>query len=282
MIKIITDSTSDLPADLVRQYNLGIVPLYLIWGDQQFIDNVNITKEQFFARLPLDPVAPTTSQPSVEDYAKVFRDAKAECADEIICVTIAKDLSGTYQSATNAARDAELKVHVVDSAATTMGLGYQVLAAARAIEAGGSVEDALNAVKLVRENLVTMVGLQTIEYVVRGGRLGGAMKWLGSTLSLKPIVTLDHANGGKLVKLKMQRTQHGLMSEVVKEFVKRLKSSQNLHVAVCHGGDLAIGKELIANVEEVLHPVEVVLTEYGPVLGVHAGPGGFALTGYSE
>jgi len=282
MIKIITDSTSDLPADLVRQYNLGIVPLYLIWGDQQFIDNVNITKEQFFARLPLDPVAPTTSQPSVEDYAKVFRDAKAEGADEIICVTIAKDLSGTYQSATNAARDAELKVHVVDSAATTMGLGYQVLAAARAIEAGGSVEDALNAVKLVRENLVTMVGLQTIEYVVRGGRLGGAMKWLGSTLSLKPIVTLDHANGGKLVKLKMQRTQHGLMSEVVKEFVKRLKSSQNLHVAVCHGGDLAIGKELIANVEEVLHPVEVVLTEYGPVLGVHAGPGGFALTGYSE
>jgi len=282
MIKIITDSTSDLPADLVRQYNLGIVPLYLIWGDQQFIDNVNITKEQFFARLPLDPVAPTTSQPSVEDYAKVFRDAKAEGADEIICVTIAKDLSGTYQSATNAARDAELKVHVVDSAATTMGLGYQVLAAARAIEAGGSVEDALNAVKLVRENLVTMVGLQTIEYVVRGGRLGGAMKWLGSTLSLKPIVTLDHANGGKLVKLKMQRTQHGLMSEVVKEFVKRLKNSQNLHVAVCHGGDLAIGKELIANVEEVLHPVEVVLTEYGPVLGVHAGPGGFALTGYSE
>lgn len=282
MIKIITDSTSDLPADLVRQYNLGIVPLYLIWRDQQFIDNVNITKEQFFARLPLDPVAPTTSQPSVEDYAKVFRDAKAEGADEIICVTIAKDLSGTYQSATNAARDAELKVHVVDSAATTMGLGYQVLAAARAIEAGGSVEDALNAVKLVRENLVTMVGLQTIEYVVRGGRLGGAMKWLGSTLSLKPIVTLDHANGGKLVKLKMQRTQHGLMSEVVKEFVKRLKSSQNLHVAVCHGGDLAIGKELIANVEEVLHPVEVVLTEYGPVLGVHAGPGGFALTGYSE
>lgn len=282
MIKIITDSTSDLPADLVRQYNLGIVPLYLIWGDQQFIDNVNITKEQFFARLPLDPVAPTTSQPSVEDYAKVFRDAKAEGADEIICVTIAKDLSGTYQSATNAARDAELKVHVVDSAATTMGLGYQVLAAARAIDAGGSVEDALNAVKLVRENLVTMVGLQTIEYVVRGGRLGGAMKWLGSTLSLKPIVTLDHANGGKLVKLKMQRTQHGLMSEVVKEFVKRLKSSQNLHVAVCHGGDLAIGKELIANVEEVLHPVEVVLTEYGPVLGVHAGPGGFALTGYSE
>lgn len=282
MIKIITDSTSDLPAELIRQYNLGIVPLYLIWGDQQFIDNVNITKEEFFARLPLDPVAPTTSQPSVEDYAKVFREAKAQGADEIICVTIAKDLSGTYQSATNAARDAELKVHVVDSAATTMGLGYQVLAAARAIEAGGSVEDALNAVKLVRENLVTMVGLQTIEYVVRGGRLGGAMKWLGSTLSLKPIVTLDHANGGKLVKLKMQRTQHGLMSEVVKEFVKRLKSTQNVHLSVCHGGDVAVGKELMAMVEDTLHPVESVLSEYGPVLGVHAGPGGFALSGYSE
>jgi len=282
MIKIITDSTSDLPAALVKQYNIGVVPLYLIWGDQQYIDNVNITKEEFFARLPIDPVAPTTSQPSVEDFAKAFRDAKAEGAEEIICVTVASDLSGTFQSATNAARDAELKVHVVDSAATTMGLGFQALAAARALEAGGSVEDALNAIKPVRENLVTMVGLQTIEYVVRGGRLGGAMKWLGSTLSLKPIVTLDHANGGKLVKLKMQRTQRGLMNEVLKEFTKRLKSTQKVHVAVCHGGDLAVGKELLAMVEEALHPVETVLTEYGPVLGVHAGPGGFALSGYSE
>ncbi|HSN93496.1 MAG TPA: DegV family protein [Anaerolineaceae bacterium] len=282
MIKIVTDSTSDLPADLVRQYNLSVVPLYLIWGDQQFIDNVSITKEAFFARLPLDPVAPTTSQPSVEDFAKVFREAKTEGASEIICVTVAKDLSGTFQSATAAARDSEIKVHVVDSAATTMGLGYQVLAAARALEAGGSVKDALNAIKPVRNNLVTMVGLQTIEYAVRGGRLGGAMKWLGSTFSLKPIITLDHPNGGKLVKLKMQRTQHGLMTEVVKEFIKRLKSTQNLHVAVCHGGDLAVGKELMAMVEEALHPVEAVLTEYGPVLGVHAGPGGFALTGYSE
>lgn len=282
MIKIITDSTSDLPAVLVRQYNLGVVPLYLIWGDEQYIDNKTITKEEFFKRLPLDPVAPSTSQPSVEDFAKIFREAKAERAEEIICVTVAKDLSGTYQSATNAARDAELKVHVVDSAATTMGLGYQVLAAARALEGGGSVDDALNAIKSVRENLVTMVGLQTIEYAVRGGRLGGAMKWLGSTLSLKPIITLDHANGGKLVKLKMQRTQRGLMNEVLKEFIKRLKSTQNLHVAVCHGGDLVIGKELMSMVEKALNPVESVLTEYGPVLGVHAGPGGFALSGYSE
>ena len=282
MIKIITDSTSDLPAALVKQYNLRVIPMYLIWGDNQYVDNLTITKEEFFARLPIDPVAPSTSQPSVEDFAKVFRDAKAEGADEIICVTVAKDLSGTFQSATNAARDAELKVHVVDSCATTLGLGYQVLAAARALEAGGRSEDALNAIKLVRENLVTMVGLQTIEYAVRGGRLGGAMKWLGSTLSLKPVVTLDHKNGGKLQTLKMQRTQHGLMNEVVKEFTNRLKSTQNLHIGVTHGGAIAVGEELLAMVGEKLHPVESILSEYGPVLGVHAGPGGFALTGYNE
>jgi len=282
MIKIITDSTSDLPAALVKQYNIGVVPLYLIWGDQQYIDNVNITKEEFFARLPIDPVAPTTSQPSVEDFAKAFRDAKAEGAEEIICVTVANDLSGTFQSATNAARDVEVKVNVVDSAATTLGLGFQALAAARALEAGGSVEDALQAIKSVREGLITMVGLQTIEYVVRGGRLGGAMKWLGSTLSLKPMVTLDHPNGGKINMLKMHRTQHALMNDVVKEFAKRLKSTKNVHVGVCHGGDLAIGQELAAMVGEALHPVETLIVEYGPVLGVHAGPGGFALSGYSE
>lgn len=282
MIKIITDSTSDLPADFVRQYQLGVVPLYLIWGNEQFVDNVNITKEQFFARLPLDPIAPTTSQPSVEDFAKTFRAAEAEGASEIICVTIAKDLSGTYQSAANAMREVGVKVHLVDSAATTMGLGYQVLAAARALEAGGGVQDALNAIKVVRENLVTVVGLQTIEYVVRGGRLGGAMKWLGSALSLKPVVTMDHKNGGKLTTLKMQRTQQGLINEVIKEFSKRLSSTQNLHISVCHGGDLALGRQLLTLTQEALHPVESVLTEYGPVLGVHAGPGGFAITGYSE
>ncbi len=282
MIKIITDSTSDLPAALVKQYNLKIIPMYLIWGDKQYIDNLTITKEEFFARLPIDQVAPGTSQPSVQDFAKAFRYAKEEGADEIICVTVAKDLSGTFQSATNAARDAELKVHIVDSAATTLGLGHQVLAAARTLEAGGHSEDALKAIKAVREKLVTMIGLQTIEYAVRGGRLGGAMKWLGSTLSLKPVVTLDHKNGGKLKTLKMQRTQHGLMNEVVKEFTNRLKSTKNLHIGVTHGGAIAVGQELLAMVEEKLHPVESILSEYGPVLGVHAGPGGFALTGYSE
>jgi DegV family protein with EDD domain len=282
MIKIITDSTSDLPAALVKQYNLGIVPLYLIWGDQQFVDNVTITKEEFFKRLPVDPVAPSTSQPSVEDFAKVFREAKAEGADEVLCVTLTKDLSGTYQSAFNAASDADIKVHLVDSAATTMGLGWQVLAAARVLEEGGRIEDALQAIKHVREGLVTMIGLQTIEYVIRGGRLGGAMKWLGSTLSLKPLVTMDHKNGGKLATLKMLRTQRALMNEVVNEFGKRLKNQQKIHVGVAHGGDLVIGKELAAMVEEALHPVETVIVEYGPVLGVHAGPGGFALTGYSE
>jgi DegV family protein with EDD domain len=218
----------------------------------------------------------------VEDFAKASRDAKAEGADEIIRVTIAKDFLGTFQSATNAARDAELKVHVVDSAATTMSLGYRVLPPARALEDGGSLENAVNAITSVRENLVTMIGLQTIEYVVRGGRIGGAMKWLGNTLSLKPIVMMDHANSGKLVKLKLQRTQHGLMNEVVKEFIKHFKSTQNVHLAVCHRGDLAVGKELLAMVEEDLHTVESVFTEYGPVLGVNAGPGGFALTGYCE
>jgi len=282
MIKIITDSTSDLPVALVKQYNIGVVPLYLIWGDQEYIDNVNITKKEFFARLPVDPVAPTTSQPSVEDFAKAFRDAKAEGAEEIICVTVARDLSGTFQSATNAARDAEVKVHVVDSAATTLGLGFQALAAARALEAGGSVDGALQAAKLVREGLVTMVGLQTIEYVARGGRLAGAVKWLGSTLSLKPMVTLDHPNGGKISMVKMDRTQRALMNDVVKEFSKRLKSTKNVHAGVCHGGDLAIGQELAAMAGEVLHPVETIIVEYGPVLGVHAGPGGFALSGYSE
>ena len=218
----------------------------------------------------------------MDDFAKVFRDAKTEGAEEIICVTIAKDLSGTFQSATNAARDAEIRVQVVDSSATTLGLGYQVLAAARALERGGRSEDALKAIKTVRENLVTIIGLQTIEYVVRGGRLGGAMKWLGSTLSLKPVVTLDHKNGGKLQTLKMQRTQRGLMNEVVKEFTNRLKSTRNLHIGITHGGSIALGQKLLAIVEEKLHLVESVLSEYGPVLGVHADPGGFALSGYSE
>ncbi|MEA4811448.1 MAG: DegV family protein [Anaerolineaceae bacterium] len=281
MIKIITDSTADLPEVLRRQYDIEAVPLYVVWGDMQYRDRVNITTQEFFSKLPLDPAHPTTSQPSPEDFAAAFKKAKEEGYDEIVCLTIAKELSGTYQSASTAAKDSDLKVHLVDSVATTMGLGWQVLAVARTLESGASLAHALQAAQKVRDNLVTLVGLQTIEYIVRGGRLGGAFKWLGSALSLKPLATLDHKLG-KISMVKMQRTQSSLMNELIKEFDKRLKSHQNLHLAVCYGGSEAIGKEMAAKVEEVFHPAEIMLVEYGPVLGVHSGPGGFALSGYGE
>jgi len=191
MIKIITDSTSDIPEDLLEKHQIAVVPSYVLWNGETFLDRVTISSEEFYARVENAPVRPTTSQPTTADFSRAFENAINQGAREIICVTVSSAMSGTYQSAQNAARLASVPVHVVDSKGPTMMVGWQALAAARAVEAGKSTSEALAAVEQVRKHIVLVVGMDTLSYLGKGGRIGDAIFWLGSNLSVKPLVFIN-------------------------------------------------------------------------------------------
>ncbi|NMC15260.1 MAG: DegV family protein [Chloroflexi bacterium] len=281
MIKIITDSTCDIPQELLEKYDIAVVPSYVLWNNEQFLDRVTLSPQQFYARIESDPVRPTTSQPTSADFSRAFAAAVEKGAREIICVTVSSAMSGTYQSALDAAKLASVPVHAVDSRGPTMMVGWQALAAARAVDAGKSALEALEAVEKVRQNLVLVVGMESLTYLGKGGRIGDAIFWLGNTLSVKPLVFINRQSG-KVMPVALHRTHKGLVEGLYSKFKNSLGSLKNLHVAVLHGNSPDEAQKLAQRVREELSPVELFIQLTGPVLGINTGPGALALCGYSE
>ncbi|HPO57827.1 MAG TPA: DegV family protein, partial [Anaerolineaceae bacterium] len=202
-------------------------------------------------------------------------------ATEIIVLTVSSAMSGAYNMALNAARLVDIPVSVVDSKGPTMSLGWQVLAAARARDAGKSVSQILERVNEVRRRLVQFVGMDTIQYLQRGGRIGGAVKWVGGLLQIRPVVTINHETG--LVEpVSLARTHKSMMDLLYRKFFDSFKEMDNLRVAVLHGNALADAEALVARIREEFNPKELLLNITGPVLGINTGPGALALCGYPD
>lgn len=281
MIGIVTDSTCDIPENLIKQYGITIVPQYIIWGEDQYKDRVEMTPLEFYQRLETDRIRPTTSQASVSDFKKVYEDLKLKGITEIIVLTVSSAMSGTFQVAKNAAKLVDFPVTVVDSKGPTMTLGWQVLAAARANEMGNDVKTILEKIDQVRKRLVQFVAMDTLEYLQKGGRIGGAVKWVGGLLQVKPLVSINHESG--LVEpVSLARTQKTLVENMYKKFFEKLDLTKKLHIAVLHGNALDKAEELAQRIQDEFNPVELILNITGPVLGINTGPGALALCGYYE
>jgi len=194
-IQIIADSTCDIPQELIEQYGIRVVPNYVIWGTEEYLDRVTLKAEDFYSRLVTDPLKPTSAQATVQDFNKFFVEAMSDGAEEIIVLTVSAAMSGDYQSAVNAAKTTPVPVHVVDSKGPTMTLGWQTLAAARAVAEGLDARAVLQRVDEVRQKLAQFVTMDTMEYLQRGGRLGSAVKWVGTLLNIKPLVQINHKTG---------------------------------------------------------------------------------------
>ena len=194
-IALMTDSTCDIPEELIQQYGITIIPELVIWGDQTFRDRLDISPQAFYERIEKDPVMPTTTLPTPVEFEKAYKDAIAQGAKEIVMFTVSAAMSGTFQAAKQVADRMGFPVHVVDSKGPTMSLGWQVLAAARTQEAGATVQEMIAAADKVREKLVLIVCLNTLEYLHRGGRIGTATKFLGTLLDIKPLVQINHKTG---------------------------------------------------------------------------------------
>ena len=227
-IAIVTDSTCDIPAHWLKQYQITVVPMTLIFGEEQYLDGVQITSEEFYARLANSPIHPTTSQPSPEVFLDVFKKAAAEGAEEIVTMTISSAMSGTYASAMQASQQMTLPVHVHDSLNNSMGLGWQVIAAARARESGGDANAMLAAAQEVRKSMVYYITLDTIEYLAKGGRIGGAVSLANSVLKIKPLVYV-RPDTGTVAPGMPARTRAAGLDGMYREFFRHIDTKKNAY-----------------------------------------------------
>lgn len=279
-IALITDSTSDLPEFMLREYNIGMVPLMVIWGTEELRDQIDIKPAAFYERLASDPIHPTTSQPPPAAFVQAVYQAKENGAQEAIIFTISSRMSSTYQSAKQIETLVDIPVHIVDSKANSMSLGWQLLAAARAREEGGDAAAMLTAADRVREKLVTLLYVDTLEYLHRGGRISGAARWAGTVLQLKPQLYVDHHTGE--IKLAARtRTRSKAIEALYQSFFQQLDVNKPLHVAVMHGNIPEEAQRIADRIQQEYAPVELVVSLTSPVMGIHTGPGAIALCGYS-
>ncbi|MGF1503735.1 MAG: DegV family protein [Chloroflexi bacterium] len=278
-IALITDSTSDLPAELTDKYNIHVVPLHVIWGSDDLLDGQDITPQGFYERIVKDPIHPKTAQPTPLEFKKALEQAAEEGAEEAVVITISKDMSGTLTSVLNAKEEVSLKVHTKDSRSTTMGLGWQVLAAARAREAGADAEGMIAAAEKARQRMQLRFSVDTLDYLHKGGRIGGAQHLIGTALNLKPELYVDHEKG-EVQSGSRTRTRSRAIDRMYANFFEEVGKKRPLHVAVIHTMSDEEANALAERTRKEHKPDELLIVPIGPVVGVHVGPGALGLAGY--
>ncbi len=275
-IAIVSDSTSFLPAELVKQYAITIVPLVVIWDEKNFEDGIDISSTEFYTRLKTSKTMPSTSQVSVGNMHAAFQSLVDQGFD-VLGIFISSKLSGTIQSAMQAKAmmgAAGEKVTIVDSFSTSMNMGFVTLAAARALESGANLSDCLAKVEKARENSGIFFAVDTLEFLHRGGRIGGAQRFIGSALNLKPILTLKD---GKVEGMERIRTKSKAHDRVIELVAEKVKDKSNIRLSVLHANAAEDAKAMLERAAQKLNPVETIFTEVSPVIGTHTGPGTIGL-----
>jgi DegV family protein with EDD domain len=269
-IAFVTDSTAYMPPDLLKQYNIHVVPNVVNWGTQTFRDGVDITSTQFFERLKTDPVMPTTAVSGIGDFRDVY-EAAGKTAEAVIGVHLSAKLSGTYSAAVQAkAMLPQYKITVIDSNATAMALGFVILAAARAAMAGGSYDEAVQAANYAIPRVGVIFTVQTLDYLRRGGRIGGAQAFMGSLLDMKPILEL---RDGRVEPVERVRTKKKAVERGLEMVIAKTAGKRPIRLATLHAAAPVEAATLLALAKEKLGADEDILTEVSPTVGTHAGPG---------
>jgi DegV family protein with EDD domain len=271
-LAIVTDSTAYIPAELVREYGISVAPQVLIWGDQTYHDGVDIQPEEFYTRLKTAKVMPTTSQVSAVTMREIF-ESRLKNASEVVAIFISEKLSGTLLSAQQAAKELgplAARITIVDSNSTAMALGFQVLAAARAAVAGASAQECRALVERGRTHVGVYFAMDTLEFLHRGGRIGGGQRFIGSALNLKPILAL---RDGRVEAEDRVRTKSKALDRVLELVSADVKGKSNIRLATLHANAEAEARQLLERASRELCAVESILASVSPVVGVHAGPG---------
>ena len=266
MLKIVTDSSSDLPPEIVRRLDITVVPLSVHFGDRTYIDGEDIDAPTFYRMLQTERVHPRTAQPPVGRFEEAFRCLAA--GHDIVAITLAASLSGTFNSARLAARNVpEARVTVVDSGTTSMALGLLVMCAARLAQEGRGAAEVVDAVRTLMPRLTVFFLVDTLVYLQRGGRIGRARSLVGTMLNVKPILTL---HDGVVTPLRRVRTRAKALQEVV-EMAKAQAPIEEAYVM--HAAAAEQAAELAAMIQPACESGHVDVLPLGPVIGAHIGPG---------
>ena len=268
-VRVVTDSSCDLPNDLAVELGIEIVPLTIRFGDDEFVDRRDLSPKQFWARCATSPVLPETAAPSAGAFEEAFRAAKAAGADGVVCVNLSSKLSATYQAAQMAAKtlEGELPVRVIDSLSVTMGLGNIALTAARLAAAGKSIDDVAGAADDLVHRTRVLGTLDTLENLKKGGRIGGAKAMLGSMLSLKPVIWVVD---GVVEEESKQRTRSRALRYLVDKVAEQAKQGIE-DLAVMHG-DAPDLDEFLDMLDKHFPRENIVIGDIGAVIGTHGGP----------
>jgi len=277
-VAVVTDGTSSLTQAMGQEYGVHVVPIYVMFGTQTYRDGVDLDAELFYRLLRSNKQLPTTSQPTVADFVQTYTELSHQ-AEAIVSIHVSPKMSATLDSALVARKELpDMPIHVINSCSVSMGLGLMAIAAARAAAAG---QDAAEVVQLTEEltpktNVIFTV--ETLEYLRKGGRIGGATALLGSALSIKPVL---HMKDGQVQPLEKPRTRKRAIGRVLDLMAERVGASEAVHATVlqCDVPDEA--QALAEQVAARFNCVELLTAEAGPIIGTHAGPGTLGVAFYT-
>jgi DegV family protein with EDD domain len=275
-VKLITDSNTCLPPALIGQYGIAIVPLRLIFGEKVLRDGVDITPDEFYARLQKESEFPTTSSPGPEPLLEVYRQAEDEGAGGAVVITISKNLSMMYSSARLAAKSVgDFPVAVVDSRMATMAEGFVVLAAAEAAHSGADLKQVVSVAKTAIPRTGFAFVLDTLTYLKRGGRVPGIAAMVGNALHIHPVI--GSKGPGQIGILAPAHGVHQAEERLITTVEKRIGGRGLKGLAVMHACAAEKAEELMSKIDGRFEAPQRFITEFSPVMGAHAGPGTFGL-----
>ncbi|MHC1771264.1 MAG: DegV family protein [Flexilinea sp.] len=278
-IAILTDSTANLPTKWVEQYNIREIPLKIRWGNETFLDGIDIPLSKFYTRLSQNSSLPITSQPSIQNFLCAFERLAAH-ADGIVVPLISSGISGTVASAQAAAREfSDVPVEIIDTHITSVGQILIILAIARAIEQDKSLEEVKHEADEVIQRLNVFFAVDTLEYLYRGGRINRASRYIGTAFDVKPILFFN--SEGKIDALERVRTNRKALQRLITLSEERA-NGHPVHVGIVHANAPQVAQEFQGEVEKRLNCKEIFIAEFSPVIGVHVGPGTIGIASYTD
>jgi DegV family protein with EDD domain len=278
-IKILTDSTADLPPSLIKELGITVVALKVLFPDKVYQEGVDITPKEFYEKLQTTDKLPTTSQPTLVDFLEAYHELTSD-GSAVISIHISSLMSGTSQTALLARSQLpEADITVVDSKLVCMALGMVALSAARAAKEKKSKEEILQIISQIMGRVQTYFVVDTLEYLQKGGRIGKASALLGTMLNIKPVLSLQD---GIIVPFEKIRGKGKALDHIVEVAKAYAKVHGKVNCAILHGNVLDEAIKFHQKIVSEVPSSEIIICEIGAVVGTHAGPGTIALFFYAE
>ena len=269
-IAIVTDSTGYIPDDLLKKYNIYTIPLSVVFGEESYREDIDITTEQFYKKIKETKELPSTSQPSIGSFVQLFEQL-SESYDAVISVHLSKRFSGTYDVAVSAGKMVDnIQVYAFDSALSTMPQGLFAIAASELAAEGKSADEIITYLETMKEKTFAYFMVEDLSHLERGGRLNKGQALIGSLLNIKPIL---HIVDGLIIPFEKIRTRKKALNRIMSMLEKDVQEKEVKRVVFIHANNLAKAEEMQKDFLEKYPEMETIMSHFGPVIGTHLGEG---------